>query len=148
MRTSLPLPSLKELRHAFAYDPDTGVLTRLIKSNSRGRLGSCGYRTGGGYLQVGIGGEYFYVARIAWKLQTGDDPGDYDIDHVNRIPDDNRWINLRLATRSQNCKNSLGKHKRKLKSKGVNLLDRRYKAQIQHGRKKFHIGCFVSEAEG
>lgn len=36
----------------------------------------------------------------------GERPSGYEIDHINRVRDDNRLSNLRLATRSQNCGNS------------------------------------------
>lgn len=42
---------------------------------------------------------------------TGEDPGDLFVDHINRDPSDNRWANLRLATRSQNGANSVRREK-------------------------------------
>ena len=36
---------------------------------------------------------------------TGDDPGDLQVDHINRHKDDNGWHNLRLLTGSDNCYN-------------------------------------------
>ena len=36
------------------------------------------------------------IHRIIWKWVTGEEPG-YTIDHINRIPSDNRIRNLRVA---------------------------------------------------
>lgn len=42
---------------------------------------------------------------LAWAFMTGEWPNT-DVDHKNNIRNDNRWENLRLATRSQNNANS------------------------------------------
>jgi hypothetical protein len=39
---------------------------------------------------------------VIWFLVYGEDPGQMQIDHINRTRDDNRTENLRLATSQQN----------------------------------------------
>lgn len=87
------------LRH-WKYDPDTGVV-----------LGTKGLPVGvrcRNYLNgsVGVHGVtiVFGLHRAAWLLMTGGWPPD-EIDHRNGVRDDNRWANLRLASRSDNAQN-------------------------------------------
>jgi len=61
-----------------------------------------------GYVVLHLRRKSFPAHRVAWLLMTGDwPPQGMDIDHINRDRADNRWSNLRLATRSQNKNNSI-----------------------------------------
>ena len=94
------LPSQAELKQVFEYDAETGILTRKGKPvGCRGN--GCGYTVKYKYV-------LYRVARIIWRLQTGEDPGEMYVDHINRDPYDNRWENLRLVTQAQNQMNRAG----------------------------------------
>ena len=71
-------------------------------------------------------------------------------DHVNHNGLDNRKVNLRVATRSQNAQNRRKpnvKSKSKYKGLSWNKRDKRWWARIQvNGRQKF-LGLFEDEAE-
>ena len=84
------------LKH-FTYHPD-GSISRDDRRNSLGRYNEDGYRV------VKIKGRYFTVHRIVWLLNTGDFP-DKEIDHINRVRDDNRIENLRCVDRLTNVLN-------------------------------------------
>ena len=94
------------LRHLLHYDPLTGVWTwmnplprsRVRRGDVAGRLTSQGRR------QIRIASGFYYSSRLAWLYMTGEWPED-QIDHINRIKDDDRWENLRPATQSQNSFN-------------------------------------------
>lgn len=68
---------------------------------------------------------------------------DGQIDHINKIRDDNRWDNLRLATASQNSMNK--------KTKRVYVYERKgrrglwYSAKIQVGDRIFSCTYRSSE---
>ncbi len=97
----LCLPSVDEILSSVSYDPETGLFTRLSSGHEIRLTNTTGY------IQIRIGGRHgkAYVAhRLAWKVMTGNDPQN-EIDHRNGIRDDNRWCNLRPATRSQNSMN-------------------------------------------
>lgn len=94
------------VRHLLHYDPLTGVWSwmnplprsKMKRGDVAGRIMSNGRR------QIRVAGCFFYSSRLAWLYMTGKWPED-QIDHKNRIKDDDRWENLREASQSQNSFN-------------------------------------------
>lgn len=59
-----------------------------------------------GYHQIGIDGKVKKVHRVLYETFHGTQiPENMMIDHINRIPTDNRISNLRLVTKTQNQQN-------------------------------------------
>jgi len=69
-----------------------------------------------------------------------------ETDHINRNKLDNRRINLRIATRSQNNTNKNARGKSKFL--GVYFTDGKYPcAQIRFNGKKYYLGLFLTEED-
>jgi hypothetical protein len=109
----------QELVHTlFKYKEDTGYLIRKISTSSRARKGDrAGTCTMFGYRQVRIESKWYKETQVIWlylynKLQK-------NIDHINGIRDDNRLVNLRESTISQNSCNTKTAHNSKTQIKGV-----------------------------
>lgn len=128
------------------YDSKTGIWTRLKKW--RRPKAAVGYRadhlkdkiTGSRHVLFMGRREYAHV--LAWLYMTGKWPL-RQIDHANTDPSDNRWVNLRLATPSQN-----GANKRKTKAntsgyKGVQKSGKKWTAGITCIR-RYHLGSFAT----
>lgn len=95
---------LKTILH---YDPETGIFTWKIKTR-RGQQ-NIGDRAGhvspkSGYRTIRIDGKLYRAGRLAWLYMTGAWPKKI-IDHRDRDRSNDRWENLREATRSQNNSN-------------------------------------------
>lgn len=90
----------------FTYDPNSGRITRKVKTGPRGRLHSeAGYLRSDGYRMIEFFNKQFYAHRLAWFLYYGEWPKD-TIDHINRNRADNRICNLRVVSQSINNLNS------------------------------------------
>ena len=141
---SRELPSPETLRQLLRYEPDTGRLFWLPREGERpgwnGRyagkeaftaIDSEGYRSGK------IFGASFRAHRVIWAMQTGAWPVD-EVDHRDRDTQNNRWDNLREATRSQNAMNRA--------ADGVFYAAhrKRWVAEIVAGGKVIRLGGFVS----
>ncbi len=94
----------QELRRRFRYEPDTGRWFWRI-NRQRGRAGNETFKAKNrdGYRQAQVNGRYCSSARAAFLYMTGRWP--LTIDHINGRRDDDRWINLREATVSEQCIN-------------------------------------------
>jgi HNH endonuclease len=116
-----PPPSLDRLRELFSYDPETGFFMRVAKPRqSKFPAGTiAGSKPSPhGYISLKIDGCSYMIHRLAWLFVHGTWPR--EIDHVNRIRDDNRLSNLRSASRSLNALNSKVKATNRSGVTGVN----------------------------
>lgn len=139
--------TVEMLRERFLYEPETGIFRHLRafdcpkKVNEiAGSLGSNGYRYIGAY------GGRFLAHRLAWLYMTGKLP-DGEIDHINTKRDDNRWINLRLASRSLNHGNIRKPRSSTSGLKGVNFQRGKWRANICKDGKQYHLGRFETREE-
>ena len=82
----------------FKYNED-GTLSRFDRKNSNGTYDK------DGYLILKIKGKQYKAHRIVYALFNSHFPKG-EIDHVNRIRDDNRIENLRPVNRIENMKNT------------------------------------------
>lgn len=102
---------LKTLLH---YDPETGEFRWRATNTNRVRVGDiAGSVNSKGYRVVMLLGLRFRASHLAWLYMTGSLP-QREMDHKNGTCLDDRFCNLREATRSENTKN-----KRPIGSSGV-----------------------------
>ena len=138
-----PLPPVETLREYFSYDPETGIVTRLKKTNYNQCVGEVvGSQDPRGYIYAAYRGQRILLHRLAWKLMTGQDPVE-DIDHKNQAKNDNRWCNLREADKSQNHAN-ITRSSRYLP--GVQRNGQKWIAK-GGGHNTRHLGTFDTEQE-
>jgi hypothetical protein len=105
---------------------------------------SAGITCPDGRRYVGIDGKRYAAHRLAWFYMTGKWPA--EIDHRNCDPLDNRFENLREATRSQNNANMRMRADNSSGKKGVSWDRERnsWKAQISVNGVHKLIGRFPS----
>lgn len=74
-------------------------------------------------------------------------PDGFETDHINHNKLDNRKVNLRNVTRSQNAKNRKKKAKASSEYKGVYWHKNRKKwsVRIFFNKKRFYLGSYISE---
>ena len=133
----------ERLRELLDYDQETGVFTRKVKLCNRVKVGDvAGYLNRKGYIHIRVDGRSHKAHRLAWLYVHGVWPQS-GIDHINGIKDDNRIINLREATHSDNQQNLRKPHAdNKIGLLGVSRSQGKFKAQINVDGKVRTIGRF------
>lgn len=91
----------------------------------------------GGYVQIRVDGKLYMAHVLAWFYSFERWP-DHQIDHVNRVKSDNRLINLRQATPSQNLANTGKRRANTSGFKGVYRHGSGWRAEIAH----FKLGTY------
>jgi hypothetical protein len=133
----------RELQRRFSYDPATGRFTKKLGGHGR----HIGDQVGGvnclGRMKIYFDGKQHSASRLAFFYMTGSWPK-YQIDHINRDTLDDRWINLREATGSQNNANKRVYHKPNSTGyKGVKLrASGKFQAEICVLGKQYNQGHF------
>ena len=95
----------EKLHELFSYDRETGDFSWRVRKSRNVKVGvPINSNNGKGYKAVKIDGKTYLVHRLVWMYVYGKFP-ENDIDHKNRIRSDNRLVNLREASRSDNCQN-------------------------------------------
>ena len=136
----------EELKEHVCYDAITGYFTRIIPL----RDGKVGHIIGHkcktkGYIQIYIGGKNYRAGRLAFLYMEGYFP-ENDVDHINRVRDDNRWKNLRHVSRQCNL---INKSKQSNNTSGVTGVtwhkrDGVWQAQIRINKQGVHLGTHTS----
>lgn len=95
------------VRALLNYDEMTGSLTRLVTTSSNAKSGQiAGYTDiSTGYVKLSIDGRQYLAHQIIWLWVTGEWPS-FEIDHADISRANNRWSNLRLASKGQNAANA------------------------------------------
>ncbi len=140
----------KELvRDLFNYDAETGMLTNKMARGSRAKAGGiAGFVSAStGYLMVGINGCKYLVHRVCFLHYHGHLPS--TVDHKDTAIVNNRILNLRGCTRSQNAFNSKKPKTNMSGIKGVSWHEKsnRWRCRIMSKGKEISLGYFVDIEE-
>jgi len=157
-------PKAEVLNACLRYDRETGYLTwcarepwtfdkdikhpkRFISSWNAKHQGKLAFVTAtyDGYWCGRFNGVVYLAHRIIWKMVTSEDP--LHIDHINGNRRDNRLENLRSVHFSDNMKNVAVSVRNTSGVLGVfwHKTNRRWNANIYHGKKLIHLGTFDSK---
>jgi len=125
------------------YNSETGVFTWVIPSRGTKAGDVAGCRKNNGYIKICVDQKQYHAHRLAFLYVEGRFPK-ADIDHVNGDRTDNRWANLRHATRSNNLLNKAKSPRNTSGFKGVSWHKQRQKwaARAQDGEKYRHLGLY------
>lgn len=144
------------IKQCVRYEPETGKLywrerpahLFLYRSDAKGwnrkHAGreTFTFRLPNGYLQGAVKKVHLYAHRVAWAIAKGYWP--LEIDHINGIKDDNRLINLREVTTTQNRQN--GRLHRDNTSGVIGVTWREkfktWRVRIVVNKKEVCLGCF------
>ena len=161
-----PLPSPEVLRQLLRYEPETGKLfwkergVEWFKDGGNGRAAntsSWNKRCAGkeaftalmlGYPSGAIFGMPVKAHRVAWAMMTGAWPT-MDIDHINHVRSDNRWANLRQASRFENARNASLLHTNRSGTCGVcwDKRSNKWRAYIWSHGKTVTLGNFPNKSD-
>jgi HNH endonuclease len=123
--------TIDDLRKAFIYEADSGLLWRIDDSPWAERRMPSGSLEKEGYLDVCLRGRLIKAHCVAWALHYWSWP-DRPIDHINGIRIDNSIGNLRLADEAKNGWNRGRQRNNRSGAKGVDWVPRsgKWRAQI------------------
>ncbi len=121
--------NIDAIKKYISYNSETGELT-YIKSGKK-----CSRLDKDGYVRVSVSRQNYLGHRVAWVLHYGEEPAT-SIDHKNRVRNDNRIDNLRLATVVQQSAN------RNTAVKGIHKKGNRWRAKIHHLGEVIWLGSY------
>lgn len=140
---------IEDLKTVLDYEPATGVFRWLVPRGRVSAGASAGTLRGDGYRAIRINRVTHLAHRLAWLMTTGLWPKG-EIDHINGVRADNRWLNLRDVSRDVNQQNQ----KRAQVTNGAGLLGvsradavRGFRARIFFEGEEHHLGTYPTAQE-
>ena len=138
--------NLGNLKDFLRYDDETGKLYWKATSSNRVKVGDEAGSESQGYVRVRILGKRVMAHKLVWYLVTDIWP-DFEIDHVDRDRSNNRFSNLRKASRSENFFNRTKYTSNTSGYKGVTQRGDKCIAQIAANGKGRYLGTFKSKED-
>jgi hypothetical protein len=138
---------VNRLREVLEYRPDTGEFFWRKRLSNRVKVGDrAGTKGANGYIYIRFDGYMLLAHRLAWLYVHKEYPS-LAIDHINGERSDNRMLNLRLATISQNAMNGVLRNTNKSGYRGVSWDKGKNKwvARIVKDRKQHVLGRFPTK---
>lgn len=162
MNPPTPGPNYEILSRILKYNQETGLFVWLERDSSL--FGGCAAKAAAwnarhagkqalatkrdGYLCGSIFDVTYFAHRVAWAISNKFWP-DGEIDHINGDRMDNRISNLRIASRSMQCRNRSLSLRNKSGVIGVCFISEtgKWKAYISHNGAQRSLGFFVTMDE-
>lgn len=137
------LIDVKNISDYLDYNSETGIFVWRVKTKTSNVGDVAGNANWRGYVSIWIANKRYYAHRLAWAFCNGSWPIG-DIDHINEDKSDNRIVNLRVASRSENMFNRGCNKNNTSGMKGVVFCKttNRWRAQMMVNRKSVNIGRF------
>ena len=141
--------SQKRLRELLHYNPDTGVFTWKVHRAGNAMIGDiAGYLDeDSGYIRITLDYYLHHAHRLVFVYVVGETPE--QIDHINHIRNDNRWINLRPANNPLNRLTQTLRIDNSSGFTGVVWFKRysKWRARITINGKEKHLGYFIEKGD-
>lgn len=134
----------EEVKRYLDYNPDTGIFRWKDGASRKMRGGAIAGDIGSKrYISIGINNRSYQAHRLAWLYVYGEMPKS-QIDHINRIRNDNRIANLREVDFFINNRNKGLQRNNKSGYSGIKWCSRINRWEVQIGGKKTrkYLGCF------
>ena len=135
----------KELKERIEYNPETGkfVVIKDTKTGKRREGLLAGWTNMRGYREIKIQGKCYIASRLAFLYMTGEFPK-FEVDHINRIRSDDRWCNLRDASKELQMLNR-GEHKRSQKlPKNIHFYRKYFIVSATRNGKRHYLGAYFT----
>lgn len=138
----------KRLKQLVEYDPESGRFYRVGRAGVKGGPVNSVPNKAVGYRYMRVDGRRYMAHRIAWLYMTGRWPV-ADIDHINGDRADNRFVNLREATRSENCQNRpiASTNRSGLRGVSWHRASHKFVSRITVNGRRFDLGYFHTAQE-
>ena len=133
----------KRLHEVLDYDPSTGICIWKINKGFRYIKGKTAGWDDNGYRRIEIDGRVYRAHRLAFMWMDGYFP-ENDVDHIDRNKANNKWDNLREASRSCNVINSKISIRNTSGITGITFSNQasKWQAYISIPKKLLHLGFF------
>ncbi len=136
----------KYLKEILNYNPNTGIFTWKLSKALRVNKGDiAGGIDNHGYGRIGVDGKSYRKHKLIWLYVYGKFPKDgNEVDHINHDKIDNRLVNLREVTRSENQRNRTRQKNNTSGFTGVyfHTTKNKWNAKIRNSGKNIHLGYF------
>jgi len=133
------------LREILHYDPETGLFAWKLATSKRTIIRSLAGHANKKikYIVITIYRRHYLAQRLAWLYMTGEWPKGR-VDHKDLDRTNNRWVNLREATSSENKMNRHAYSNNTSGLKGVSWHGQRgkWRANIAAHGVQTHLGVF------
>ena len=131
------------LRALLDYNSKTGEFRWRKRVRQATQPGDMAGSLVHGYRRIMIDGRSYPAHQLAWLYKKGGWCSQL-IDHRDLDPSNNRWTNLRRATRSQNNANTRTLRNNSCGLKGVSPDQGRWRATIRKNGRTYHLGKFAT----
>jgi hypothetical protein len=133
----------QKLKELLDYNPNTGEFVWKIPCGQRAPVGAIAGSYNQGYKFIKINGKKYSAHRLAWLYTHGQFPQN-QLDHINRIRNDNRIDNLREVTNSENQQNVTPRKDNISGIKGVEFhtATQKWQARIALNGKRIYLGLY------
>jgi len=135
----------ERLKELLSYNPETGVFIWKISPMYKIKIGDIagGATLSRGYKRIGIDGKRYRTSRLAFLYMKGYFP-EYQVDHIDRKRNNDRWNNLRHVSPSCNTRNSKIRNTNNSGITGIcwHKQAKKWMAEIRIFKKSKYLGLF------